>query len=68
MDDTSVLVWGVLFGALGLGYLTYGRRQSAIVPLVVGIALIVFPYFVPNLYALLAIGGILAAIPYFVRL
>jgi len=68
MEDLSNLVWAMLFGAIGLGFLTYGRRQKAIVPLFSGIALIVFPYFVPNVYLLVAIGATLIAIPYFVRL
>ncbi len=68
MEDTTLLIWAMLFGAIGLGYLTYGRRQKAIVPLVVGVALIVFPYFTPNLYLLLAVGAVLVAIPYFIRL
>lgn len=67
MDDTSTLIWGVLFGAIGLGFLTYGRRQSAIIPLVVGVSLLIFPYFMPNLYLLLAVGAVLVAIPYFIR-
>jgi hypothetical protein len=68
MEDTTLLIWAMLFGAIGLGYLTYGRRQKAIVPLLVGVALIVFPYFTPNLYLLLAVGAALVAIPYFIRL
>jgi len=40
MDNAATLYWGMLFGAIGLGYLTYGRRQRAAVPLVIGIALI----------------------------
>ncbi len=68
MDETSQLLWMVLFGAIGLGYLTYGRRQKAIVPLVIGVALILVPYFIPNLYLLLGICALLVAIPYFVRL
>ncbi|MEJ2454851.1 MAG: hypothetical protein P8103_11930 [Candidatus Thiodiazotropha sp.] len=67
MDDTSSLLWAVLFGAIGLGYLTYGRRQKAIVPLAVGVALILFPYFVANLYLMLGIGVALVAMPYFIR-
>jgi predicted membrane protein len=67
MDDTSTLIWGVLFGAIGLGFLTYGRRQSAIIPLVVGVFLLIFPYFMPNLYLLLGVGAVLVAIPYFIR-
>jgi hypothetical protein len=67
MEDTTTLIWAMLFGAIGLGYLTYGRRQKAIVPLFVGVALILFPYFIPNVYWLVAIGVSLTAIPYFVR-
>jgi len=67
MEDTTTLIWAMLFGAIGLGYLTYGRRQKAIVPLFVGVALILFPYFIPNVYWLVAIGVCLTAIPYFLR-
>ena len=68
MEETSHLLWMVLFGAIGLGYLTYGRRQKAVVPLVIGIALILVPYFIPDLYLLLALCAVLAAVPYFIRL
>jgi hypothetical protein len=67
MEDTATLVWGVLFGALGLGFLTYGRRQRAVVPLLTGIALMVIPYFMPNAYLLVAVGAVVVAIPYFIR-
>jgi hypothetical protein len=66
--DTSSLLWGLLFGSIGVGYLVYGRRQGAVVPLVCGIALMVYPYFVSNTIALVAIGAVLMAVPYFVRL
>lgn len=68
MDSTSLLVWGLLFGAIGLGFFTYGRKQRAIVPLLTGIALCIFPYFVPNVIILLLVGVILVALPYFVRI
>ena len=68
MNDSSLLIWGVLFGAIGLGFLTYGKRQKAIVPLVVGIALLLFPYFISNMLILVAIGMGLIALPYFVRI
>jgi CHASE2 domain-containing sensor protein len=66
--DTAQIVWGMLFGAIGAGYMVYGRRQRAIVPLVCGLALVVFPYFVSASWALVLIGAVLMAIPYFVRL
>ncbi|MEI7947873.1 MAG: hypothetical protein WCJ02_14320 [bacterium] len=64
----SVLVWGLLFGSIGVGFFIYGRKQRAPVPLICGIALIVFPYFVSNIIALVAVGIVLVCIPYFVRL
>jgi hypothetical protein len=66
--NTSSLFWGLLFGSIGLGFLIYGRKQRAVVPLLCGLALMVFPYFVSNSVLLVAIGVALMAIPYFVRL
>jgi hypothetical protein len=62
------LLWGLLFGSIGLGYFMYGKKQKAVVPLVCGLVLIVFPYFVSNALLLVGIGVVLAAIPYFLRL
>jgi len=68
MEDVTTLIWAMFFGAVGLGFLTYGRRQKVIVPLAVGIALILFPYFISNVYWLVATGVLLMAIPYFIRI
>jgi hypothetical protein len=56
----SFLVY-VLFGAFGLGYFVYGKRQNKIVPLVCGICLMIYPYFVRNSILLVTIGCILLA-------
>jgi hypothetical protein len=66
--NASILLWGLLFSSIGLGYFLYGRKQRAIVPLVCGVALVIYPYFVPNVVALVAIGVALTVIPYFFRL
>jgi len=68
MQGTSLIVWGMLFGAIGLGFFTYGRKQRAVMPLFIGIALFVIPYFIPNVYLLVIVGTILVALPYFVKL
>jgi hypothetical protein len=57
----------MLFGIIGFAYFTYGRKQAALVPLLAGIALMVFPYFIPNIYMLVLIGVILMALPFFIR-
>ena len=68
MEGPSLIIWGILFGSIGLGFVTYGRRQKAVVPLVTGIALFIFPYFMPDVYMLLITGALLIALPYFVRI
>ncbi len=68
MENTSQLIWGMIFGAIGLGFFVYGRRQKAVVPLVTGIALFIFPYFMANAYMLVLAGALLVALPYFVRI
>lgn len=66
--NTATLLWGLLFGSIGLGFFVYGRRQKAVVPLLAGLALMIFPYFIANTIALVTLGVVLIAIPYFVRL
>jgi len=66
--DTSSFLWGLLFGSIGLGFFVYGRRQKTVVPLVCGVALMIFPYFVSNTVLLVMLGLALIAIPYFVRM
>ena len=66
--NTATLLWGLLFSSIGLGFFLYGKKQRAIVPLVCGLALMIFPYFVANTVVLVAVGVALVAIPYFVRI
>lgn len=68
MDGTSQIVWGMLFGAIGLGFFVYGKRQQAIVPLITGMILLVFPYFIANIYLLVIVGIALVVLPYFLRI
>jgi hypothetical protein len=65
--NTASLLWGLLFGSIGIGFFVYGKKQRAVVPLVCGLALMVFPYFVDNTILLVAIGAALLALPYFFR-
>lgn len=68
MGTDASLFWGLIFGSIGLGYFVYGKKQRQPVPLVCGIALMVYPYFVGGTLAMIAIGVALMAIPYFVRI
>jgi hypothetical protein len=66
--NESWLLWGMLFGSCGLGFFIYGKKQKKIVPLVCGLALMIFPYFVANTILLVVIGIALIAVPYFVEI
>jgi hypothetical protein len=66
--NTTQLLWGILFGSIGLGYFVYGRKQRAVLPLVCGIGLMAFTYFVDSTGWMLVIGGILSVLPWFFRL
>jgi hypothetical protein len=68
MDSTAILLWGLLFGSIGLGFFLYGKKQKAAVPIIAGIALCVVPYFMANVYILVTVGVVLMAIPFFVRI
>jgi predicted membrane protein len=65
--DAGLLLWGLLFSSIGLGFFLYGKKQRSVVPLVCGLVLMIYPYFIPNAAVLVAIGVALTAIPYFFR-
>lgn len=67
MPTPATLFWGMLFGSIGAGWFIYGKRQAMIVPLVCGIALVVYPWFVSSLAWLVVAGLVLTAIPCFLR-
>jgi hypothetical protein len=67
MGSEAELLWGVLFSSVGLGYFIYGKKQRTIVPLICGVALMVYPYFMTSLILMVVVGFVLVAIPYFVR-
>lgn len=64
----SLLLWGLLFSAFGFVFFMYGKKQRAVVPLVSGLVLMIYPYFITNTVLLVLIGVALIAVPYFVRL
>lgn len=62
--STATLLWGMIFSAIGVGYFIYGKRQAALVPLLCGVALVAYPWFVSNALLTVLIGVALLAIPW----
>ena len=65
--DEATLLWGFLFGTIGIAMAVYGRKQKKIVPMACGVMLVVFPYVVTEVYALVGLGVLLIIIPFLIR-
>ena len=57
--DGNALLLSFAIGGVGFVCFGYGKRQGEVFPMVAGLALMIFPYFVSNL---LVMGGIALAI------
>ena len=57
------LLFGLLFGAIGSGYLIYGKKQASASFAIAGVLLVVFPYFVSGVLLTLIVGALLVAMP-----
>ena len=68
MDMGTIVMLSVLFSAIGAGYVLYGKKQRQVVPLLTGLALCVYPYFLSNGSAIAVVGILLTVVPWFIRL
>jgi hypothetical protein len=59
---TGWLFVSLLIGAVGTGLFIYGKKQSRWPQLVCGVALCIYPYFVPNVWLMLGIAVALLAL------
>jgi hypothetical protein len=65
--DANILMLSLLFGAIGSGMFMYGKKAGRPVPLGVGVALVIIPYFIPNAIALFIVCSLLTVTPWFLR-
>jgi hypothetical protein len=60
LDANSILA-SLLIGLVGTACFMYGRRQGRVPPMAVGAALVIYPYFVPDVGIMVAIAVALLA-------
>ena len=60
MDLNSILV-GVFISLVGLALLMYGRKQTRLPHMVVGLILIIYPYFVGSIVLQFGVAVVLLA-------
>jgi hypothetical protein len=63
----AALFASLLFGAVGLGAFLYGKKMVLYKPMIIGIVLMAFPYFVPQTWLLYTIGCALCLALYIFR-
>ena len=61
MFSSSTLFASLIWGSIGLGFMVYGKRQRAIVPLVGGILLMIISYLIGSALLMSLVGAALAA-------
>jgi hypothetical protein len=59
MPTPANLFASLLFGVIGFAAFLYGKKNVAIPPMVIGLVLMIYPYFVPQTWLLYAIGCVL---------
>ena len=62
--NVSDVVVGLIAGAIGVAYFVYGRRTAKFAPVVAGVLLCVYPYFVDGLLWQCVVGVVLIAAPF----
>lgn len=66
MDVNTFLV-SFVFGMLGLGMFMYGKKAGRVPPLLVGLALMVLPYFFTSILMMTLSCSALIVLAYFLR-
>ena len=58
------LFFGIVAGAIGVAYIVYGRRQTKLVPVIAGVLLCIYPYFVESWLWLGVVGAVFLVAPF----
>ena len=58
-SSPAVLFGSLLFGAIGLAAFIYGKRMVLWKPMVIGIVLMAYPYFIAQTWLLYSVGCVL---------
>jgi len=60
------LLIGFVAGVFGIAYFVYGKKQVKFTPMLCGVALCAYPYFIDSVPWSIAIGVVLLGLPFVV--
>jgi hypothetical protein len=61
------IIIGIITGAVGMGYIVYGKRRGELLFIASGAVLIIYPYFIIDILLSLVTGIILAFLPFVLK-
>ena len=61
------LLLSMVYSTIGLGMFMYGRKAVRMIPLIAGLALMIVPYFISNLWWMSAASIVLMILPILLR-
>lgn len=64
MPSGPTLLIGMIAGVFGVAYFMYGKRQVKLVPMIAGVLLCIYPYFIEGEVWLAVVGLLLLAVPF----
>ena len=64
MPSPADIFGSILFGSIGLAAVIYGKKSALWKPMLIGVVLMVYPYFVSNVALMLGIGAALVGLLY----
>ena len=67
MPTPANLFGALIFGVIGFAAFLYGKKQAKMGPLVLGLLLMIYPYFVEETWILYAIGAAMTVAIFFFR-
>lgn len=65
--STSYLIWSLLISSIGLGYFLYGKKASNLIPLISGLFMMIYPYFIQNVLVSILVGIVLIIAPFVIK-
>jgi hypothetical protein len=57
----------MLSGVFGVAYFVYGKRQTKLTPMIAGVLLCIYPYFIESVLWLAVVGLLLLAAPFVIE-
>ena len=68
MFETNILISWIIFGSIWMWYFIYWKKARKLLPLISWLILMIYPYFITNIYYSIFIWIFFLIIPYFIRI